>query len=210
MLSGSFILADAPHLLFPFPSFPPLREAAVHPQWNLSAWNPNKISHPYERPTTTVSIALGSFLDLQSHAMAAGFGGLCLAQPQAQYLLDVIVFLFTQPSHSLYILNLTTCLLIVLCNLVVLGHALSGQPFFLSIFILFMCANVCWPAILILSCSHQYLVNSFRCQYSVLTLSMCAESIHLDLNRLWALGSDQAEPEPTRSRFQTLTQDHRD
>ena len=79
-------------------------------------------------------------------------------------------------------LHLATCLLIVLCNLVVLGHTSSGQSFFLSIFTLSMCAEVCWPAILILSRSHQYLVNSFRYQYSILTPSMCAKSIHLDLN----------------------------
>ena len=47
-------------------------------------------------------------------------------------------------------LHLATCLLIVLYNLVVLGCASSGQPFFLSI----------------------------------LTPSMCAKSIHLDLNNV--------------------------
>ena len=43
------------------------------------------MSHPYSRPATTVPIAPGSYLDLQSRAAAAGFGGLRLAQPQAQY-----------------------------------------------------------------------------------------------------------------------------
>ena len=43
------------------------------------------MSHPYSRPATTVPVAPGSYLDLQSHAAAAGFGGLHLAQPQAQY-----------------------------------------------------------------------------------------------------------------------------
>ena len=41
--------------------------------------------HPYTCPTTTVPIVPGSFLDLQSHAAAAGFRGLRLVQPQAQY-----------------------------------------------------------------------------------------------------------------------------
>ena len=45
------------------------------------------MSHPYTRPATTVPVVLGSFLDLQSRAVAAGFGGLRLTQPQAQYLL---------------------------------------------------------------------------------------------------------------------------
>ena len=43
------------------------------------------MSHPYSRPTTTVPVVPGSYLDLQSRAVAAGFGGLRLAQPQAQY-----------------------------------------------------------------------------------------------------------------------------
>ena len=43
------------------------------------------MSHPYSRPATTVPVAPGSYLDLQSRAAAAGFGGLRLAQPQAQY-----------------------------------------------------------------------------------------------------------------------------
>ena len=42
-----------------------------------------------------------------------------------------------------------------------------------------MCAEVHWPAILILSCSHKYLVNSSRYQYSVLTPVVCAELIRL-------------------------------
>ena len=44
------------------------------------------MSHLYTCPATTVPIAPGSFLDLQSCAVAAGFRGLCLIQSQAQYL----------------------------------------------------------------------------------------------------------------------------
>ena len=90
----------------------------------------------------------------------------------------------TWPSHSLHILHLATCLLIILHSLVALGHASSGQPFFLSVLTSSMCAEVHWPAILILSCSHQYLVNLFRYQYSILTPSVYAESIHLDPNSI--------------------------
>ena len=44
------------------------------------------MSHPYSRPATTVLVVPGSYLNLQSRAVAAGFGGLRLTQPQAQYL----------------------------------------------------------------------------------------------------------------------------